>query len=297
MSLSLHVISPSSSVAEALVEQRIRDLNTNGAFRINEGKRVLVPNPTGGPASLEHRLTELLGSLHHHDAPVLLAARGGYGASDLLPHLPWEELRKLPPRWLVGFSDISCLQSAFWTKLGWPSIHGPMLASPLWGLNSRDDVQQLIGLLQSRQGKKGVLRISPLGTLAKAASQPLSGWLFGGCFSVLTNLIGTPYFPSSLAGALVLLEDTGENQGRMLRFWNQWLQSGVLAGVRGVVLGRFVNGEPGTNERELRSELAVRCPVPCWSSEDFGHISPNFPFVIGARGQLSSGTQQLRWEL
>jgi muramoyltetrapeptide carboxypeptidase len=198
---------------------------------------------------------------------------------------------------LIGFSDISCLISAFWTRLGWPGIHGPMPGSSLWGQNSTEDIAQLLALLKDGQAKQGMLRLSPIDAEGHTAAREQTGWLFGGCFSVLTNLIGTPYLPRSLAGALLLFEDTGENYGRLLRYWNQWLQSGILDGVRGIVLGRFSDLEAGSFEAELKAEFARRCGLPCWSSEDFGHVSPNFPFVIGAQGSIAADGTVLRWQL
>jgi muramoyltetrapeptide carboxypeptidase len=299
MPVSIYLISPSYSAAEDLVEQRIRELNSygeNGSFRIIHQSPPTSPRQ-GLPllAPLAERLSNFLAALEAADVSVLLATRGGYGASDLLPLIPWQKLRGLSPRLLVGFSDLSCVMSAFWSQLGWPSIHGPMVASPLWGQNSCDDIVQLAALLKNRQEKKGVIRLSPIATAKALPLPPLMGWVFGGCFSVLTNLIGTPYLPKSLGGAFLLFEDTGENYGRLLRHWNQWLQSGMFVGVKGIVFGKFSNLEPGVSEAEVKVELARRCELPCWSSEDFGHISPNYPFVIGAQGVISPG--QLHWEL
>jgi muramoyltetrapeptide carboxypeptidase len=240
--------------------------------------------------------------LNTPDAQVVFAGRGGYGASDLLPLIPWEKLKGLAPRCLVGFSDITALHSAFWTKLGWSGLHGPMVGSPLWGLNSSEDIAALLSLIEHGQPPRGMLRISPCARAATDSRKALKGWLFGGCFSVLTNLIGTPYLPASLAGAILLFEDTGENCGRLLRYWNQWLQSGLLQGVEGVVWGRFTQLEGTVSEGETRAELSRRSPLPCWTSEDFGHCSPNFPFLIGATAhsvpacRQGAGEQELQWQ-
>lgn len=297
MSTSIHLISPSHGADPLLLAQRIEDLEKSGAFWVvhHQPSRVLLNH--SHMDTCEHRLASLTRALTHPDQPVVMAVRGGYGASDLLPLIPWEELRELSPRLVVGFSDITCLLSALWCKLGWPSIHGPMPGSSLWGQGGREDVEQLLALCSPRQGKKGVLHLRPIGE-NPGGTQAVAGWLFGGCFSVLTNLIGTPYLPPSLAGAILLFEDTGENSGRLLRCFNQWLQSGMLTGVRGIIFGRLRNLDGAENaEAELKAELARRSQLPCWSSEDFGHVSPNLPFVIGAKGRISPTQQQLQWFL
>lgn len=245
--------------------------------------------------STQHRLAALSAALLEEESQVLLCARGGYGCSDLLPGLPWERLRHSPPKWLVGFSDITALSCALWEKAGWPSIHGPMPASPLWGQNSQADIAALLALLGSdlSQPKQGTLSLSPLQE-EPPLHRSVKGWLLGGCLSVLANLIGTPYLPQA-AGAILLLEDTGENPGRLLRYFNQLLQSSFLDGVAGIVWGNLAALGSDLSPLEVKAELATRAPLPMWSSEDFGHLSPNYPFVIGAEATLDSTKGLLSW--
>ena len=186
---SIYLISPSFYPDENLVEQRIKDLNIYAEYTIKRPPVRARLNSLFTMDTVENRLVDLLFAVQSHDAHIILAARGGYGASDLLPLIPWKKLANLEPRCLVGFSDISALHSALWTKLGWPGLHGPMLGSPLWGQNSSADISALLALLQNGQPQQGMLRISPVAApamLSPQAPEALEGWLFGGCFSVLT---------------------------------------------------------------------------------------------------------------
>ena len=62
--------------------------------------------------SISERTKILNQILLDDDLDVLVAVRGGYGASDLLPYLEWDLLRKAKHKIVVGYSDISALHSA-----------------------------------------------------------------------------------------------------------------------------------------------------------------------------------------
>ena len=108
--------------------------------------------------------------------------------------------------------------------------------------------------------------------------------------SVLCNLIGTPYFPNSLRGALLFLEDTGEHPGSILRMFNQLIMSGLLKNASGLLFGNF--GE-NLDLTPLLFEMSQRVSLPIYTSNDFGHVSPNFPLMIGAQANIKG--HQLHW--
>lgn len=284
--MEVQIIFPSSVCQESLLSKSVLELKQAGFYA-----QFNIPKPHPRlpflASTIEARVSELSSALlSNSDAPIL-CARGGYGASDLLPHLPWAKLKLTHPKWLIGFSDASALQSALFSKLGWPSIHGPMPGTELWGQNRNADLQVLYKLLQKPKHMEGSIRLN---ALSDHKVENVQGWLFGGCMSVLANLIGTPYFPHSLRGALIFLEDTGEHPGRILRMLNQFIASGILENALALILGNFGDDELLS---PLQEEIAKRSPIPVFASNDFGHVSPNFPLVLGASGVIRD--QSLLW--
>ena len=232
--------------------------------------------------------SSMLSQALRSEADYVLPSIGGYGASDLIRMLEWDFLEEQKPKLLVGFSDISALQIALYTRLGWPALHGPMPGSQLW--TGKLDVDLLLLLLSGGRPWKSEIKLH-----STVNSGVVSGILFGGCLSVLTNLIGTPYLPTSLDGHVLFFEDRNENAGRVLRFWNQWLDSGLFNGVSAVVLGRFNDLSKDRDESWLHQRLVERTECPMFFSSDFGHVGLNFPIAIGADAEISSNT--LRWNL
>lgn len=239
--------------------------------------------------SMEERRDELVDALNDPDVDGIICGRGGYGASDILRHLPWNHLKSLNEKLLIGFSDISALHAAFFTKLSWRGIHGPMPDSLYWKNSDQDDLERLLDVI-SQEESSYKLTVEP----ASDQKSQAKGWLFGGCLSVLTNLIGTPYLPKSLTGAILFFEDVDEPAGRVFRNLNQWIDSELFTGVEGIVLGRFssTSGQPELSKR-LAIELEKRADIKVWSCLEFGHCTPNMPLKIGATAQINAKT--LKW--
>lgn len=239
------------------------------------------------------RAAHLQAALLQDASDVLLCARGGYGASELLHLLDWTRIKRSPWKLLVGFSDVTAIQSALYTLAGWPALHGPMPGSPLWGEGPHID--QLLSYFDEagRMPLRGSLDVD-LAEGGELKEHNHQGILFGGCLSVLSGLIGTPYLPSDLSGHILFFEDTGESVSRVLRYWRQWLDSGLLAGVQAIVLGRFTNADgSATDEAWLAGQIAERAPCCVYTCQQFGHIPANYPLMLGARATLSG--RRLSW--
>ena len=286
----LTVVEPSSAPESAVLESNLGVLRQAG-FRVRYQCYPLDAGDRQAQVGVNARAQILSGVLSDPEIAYVLAARGGYGASDLLRHLDWSALSSLPKKVVIGFSDISALQVALYARLGWAAIHGPMPGSSLW--SNGPDVDCLVRLLSSPRPWNSAISVSPFG--GSSTDTTVQGTLIGGCLSVLSALIGTPYFPKTLQGYILFLEDTHETAERVLRFWNQWLDCDLVGELAAVVVGRFTDLSGGHDEDWLVTRLAERCTVPLFCSPDFGHISPNHPLVIGADAQIDGGI--LKWGL
>ena len=285
----IHVLEPSGPPESDVLDRNLRAIRQQG-FEVD-----YTPCSADAKTRLEIQGIEIrLGALQSaldSNSRYLLSARGGYGASELLSRLDWDALAKEVPRVLIGFSDVSALQSALYARLRWPSLHAPMPGSSLW--QGGEDVRALLDLLRSDRPWAGSINLAPV---SKTPELKCQGRLFGGCLSVLSNLVGTPDLPSDLSGHILFFEDTGESAPRLLRYWRQWLDSGLLKGVSAVVFGRFTEmGSMTEADSWAVTELAARTPCPVFSSRDFGHVTPNLPLAIGAQAEIRH--DRLLWNL
>jgi muramoyltetrapeptide carboxypeptidase len=254
----------------AVIAERYRPVFTE---RIFETRRYLAGTD-------EARAAELQRALDDEGVKAVFIARGGYGAMRLLP-----SLRLHAPKPLVGFSDATALHLAMQAK-GWRTLHAPVLTQ--LGKQPADVVTRLFDLLEGRP-------VAPLPGTRTVVPGIAEGPLIGGNLSVVSRLVGTPYFPS-LHGAVLLLEDVGERPYRLDRMWTHLELAGVLNGVAGVVFGEFTGcEEQGAtySSAEVLDELAQALGVPCAAGFGIGHGDVNFPVPLGARVRLDADRQVL----
>ena len=231
------------------------------------------------------RLQELQRALARPDSDAILAARGGYGATRLLPHVSAEAVRRRP-KLLVGFSDITALH-ALWAHAGVGSLHGSMVAA--LGQAPEPLVERFCAALEGvyPEAFEGLTPIAP------GAAE---GILLGGNLAVLSALLGTPWFPP-LTDAVLFLEDTGERPYRVDRMLTSWRSAGAFRGVRAVVLGAFTDGEPGPDGVSLEQVLHERLGdlgIPVARGLPAGHVPDNAELPFGSRVQLDASAGRLQ---
>lgn len=290
---TIRIVKGSSPDREGLLPARIAELKGYG-FKILYDDVIPDPQWPYCAASVKDRVTEVTRAFVEPESDAVMWARGGYGASELLPYMPWSEIRKMKSKPVIGFSDTCAFQSALYVMTGRCSLHGPMPATVTWKKHGTHDVEQMVALLQGKT-HTGHFDIEPVRFPEHCKDHHPSGILFGGSLAVLTSLIGTPYLPTSFKDYILVFEDITENPGRVMRMLNQWQQSGRFAGVKALVFGAFtgLGGNLPDNAPMLYEEIARRIELPIFKTTDFGHISPNIPFVIGSHAHLTE--KRLHW--
>jgi len=231
-----------------------------------------------------HRARQMEWALGLPEARAVMAARGGYGTTRLLPLLDWRKAFRRP-KLLVGYSDLTAVLAYVSTRLKVPCIHGPMAAADL---ALRFDAEALDAFARLAAGK--VSPREPWGEATeRLAGGSAEGVLTGGCLSVLTSLLATPYVPD-FRGALLFLEDVQESAYRIDRMLTQWIQSGRWARVAGIVVGRIapVRGETPDGLKRLFADAGRRLSVPVRYGFPAGHDGRNVALPFGVRARIDA---------
>lgn len=231
----------------------------------------------------EVRFTEFADA-YVSDTPALWVARGGYGSPRLLPKIQ-KLISRGPPRWLIGFSDVTAAGCVF-LNAGMPWLHAPLITT--FASEPKDSQEHLRHIVR---GKARGLTLSgkPLRGQGK-----VSGRLVGGNLTVFTSLLGTPYFPD-VQGAILCFEDVGEQPYRIDRCITQLRWAGVFENAAAVVFGHFTDCEPKDSSYTVRDTLlalAEDIALPVMMDVAFGHQAPNYALPMGtkASADFSVGT-------
>jgi muramoyltetrapeptide carboxypeptidase len=120
------------------------------------------------------------------------------------------------------------------------------------------------------------------------------GVLIGGNLSLVAGLLGTPWaWPAE--GAILFLEDVGEELYRVDRMLTQLRLAGVLDAVAGIVLGSFTETDSPTELlRDMLVPLCRAAGKPLLAGWPSGHGTPNRPLPMGVRVALDAGTGTLQ---
>jgi muramoyltetrapeptide carboxypeptidase len=235
----------------------------------------------------EQRARDLNNAIIDPEIDGLWCLRGGYGAMRILDALDYQTLAR-NPKTLIGYSDVTALHAAFGRLANLVTFHGPTARQVIPEM-ARSSLQRAVGLGED-----------PCGTMPKATTLiggRATGTLVGGNLALLTALIGTPYAPD-YHGAILVIEDVNEAHYRLDRMLTHLRLSGAMAGVAGIVFGRFTDipkefGDEEWSLERVLQDTAERAGVPCVSGAPFGHIDDQWTIPLGARADLDADARTL----
>ncbi len=217
----------------------------------------------------------------------IIFASGGYGAQRTLAALDWDSLAGLPPKLLAGYSDVTAILEAFAARLGWASLHGPMVTSS--GETAHYSFGSLLRALM-RPDQALITRYPEAVTLVGGIAR---GITLGGNLTLLTSSVGTD---TSLParGAILLVEEEHEDPYRVDRMLTQLRRSGYLDGVAGLIGGTFSGcGEPALIQEILGERLGdLGVPLIAWAN--VGHGGHQQAYPIGIAAELDADARNLR---
>ncbi|MBI2982488.1 MAG: LD-carboxypeptidase [Deltaproteobacteria bacterium] len=270
------IAAPAGPVSKPRFLRGVRNLERAG-FSVTYGRDIFSQNRylAGNDARRSRELAQLL---NDPKIDALLFARGGYGTQRILPML-----KKVRPKIVVGFSDLTVLLAALWEKWKIPSLYGPMVATQL-----REP--KVVSRLTRVLSEDNRLEKQPLKAQKVLRPGKTKGRLLGGCLTLVASLLGTPY-EINTRGSILFLEDVDEPPHAVDRMMTQLEQAGKLRGVRGIVLGTFRLKNkhfPNEIEKVLRDRLS-RFKGPVLWGVRFGHCPDPAIIPYGGIGRIEGG--------
>ena len=257
----------------------------NRGYEVIVGKHVLdVHGYLAGTD--KDRLADLNRFIQDEKVKAIIAVRGGYGTPRLLDGVDYDALKK-NPKVIVGYSDLTGLQSAIFTKTGLITLSGPMGGVEMWDAIDPFTEENFWRMVESPEAPGPLVNPEeePVHTVKGGTAE---GLLLGGNLSLLVSLFGTPYL-SSLGGAIVTLEDVDEAPHRIDRMFTQMRHAGVWEEAAAVVFGAFTDCVPTEPEKphftveDLQKEFAHHVNGPVLANLQYGHISRKLTMPLGAR--------------
>lgn len=276
------VVAPASSAQQQRIDLGVAALQAHG-FEAVLGEHARGKEPPYFAGAASERLADLHWAFADPSIGAIFTTRGGYGSNYLLEDLDLDLIRA-NPKPFVSYSDLTVLQTWMLDKTELPAFHGPLVAGD-W---SRDDGVHTASLDAALGG--GLVEAGAAEGLRVLQSGRAEGTVYGGCLSILTASLGTPFAPRT-EGKLLFLEDVSAKPYQIDRMLRQMVLAGKFDGVTGFVFGEMLDCvSPGFGP-ELLEQVILR--VLDWFDGPIaiglrsGHVSrSNVTLPLGIRAEL-----------
>ena len=236
-------------------------------------------------------LHELFANRH---VKAIFAARGGFGTQRLLPLLDYKLIRR-NPKIVVGYSDITALQLALLARTGLVSLSGPLVVDmPMKGKAE----EAFWAALTSAAPIGTILATDKLIFRHDVRLPSLAGTLIGGNLSLISAMIGSPYFPR-VNDPILFLEEIDERPYRIDRTLQHLKLNGIFHRTKGLILGSFIDctpakGKPSLTLRQVFADVFSNASYPVVSGFHHGHVGRSGALPICVRALINGRNNQLR---
>lgn len=288
---TIALIAPASPPkSESHIHQAVAYLEQRG-FRVIVGKSCYAKELNFLAGSDQQRAEELTEFFLNPEIHAIFTLRGGYGSLRILHLLPYDEIartRKL----LVGFSDITALQSALFRYANLVTLSAPFphqLAS-----KKASETEKLFW----RYAMEGIPKRISVPQCRVYRAENTTGHFLCGTLTLFVALLGTPFSPFDVP-AILLCEDVNEPLYRLDRAFRQLWLSQARASLQALLFGEF--SLPEWERKELLplllQQYADIFALPAFTISGYGHPAPGIPFPFGLPVRLAAEDQRLEFHI
>jgi muramoyltetrapeptide carboxypeptidase len=241
----------------------------------------------------EERAADLQWALSEPGIDMIHTLCGGYGCARLNHLIDWDAVGE--PRIVCGFSDITALHLALAANPGWVTFYGPNFSR---FTRKKNDLTK-----PTEEWFHRAFEPEPLGAVFEDPENPYvltigegvgEGPLVGGCITLLSASIGTPY-EIETDGCVLLVEDLNEDEYLVDTAMNHLIRAGKLDNAAGLVFGTDVSlhsrvapdgSESTLSIEEMLDELVAPLGIPAIANVPVGHGKHMATMPLGVRARV-----------
>lgn len=281
---TIEIIAPSSHIGMDAIEGSIA--------RLDQAGYDVVLNPQiherlhQSAGTTQQKVDAIHAAFANPDSDLILCLVGGNRALNILPHLDYQAIAKTPKPFM-GFSDTTCLLNALADQAGIATIHGPTLNRIV--KQSDACFAQMLDTLNARP------TTIPLDDAVFLKDGEAEGKLYGGNLSIFQAMIGTKYLPD-LTGAILFLEDIGDELSRYDRMLSHLKLAGLLRSCAGVIFGDMSEAKDsgrkafGFTLHDIINEHCAEVSGPVILGAPFGHYGAFYSLPLNCSCFVSRET-------
>lgn len=314
----VRVVAPARSLAMSWINnqemkdvanQRFAELGLNLTF----GEHIYDRDDFDS-SSIENRVADLHQAFSDPMVKMIITVVGGFNTNQLLRYLDYELIRN-NPKIICGYSDITALTNAIYSKTGLVTYSGPHYFSfgdkagfdytleyfkkAFFNADKYDVKPSQKWSNDLWVGKQDGRKFEVNEGYWLINEGVCTGTIIGGNQCTLNLLQGTEYMPSLEDSALFLEDDYEAHVATFDRDLQSLIHQPGFSAVRGLVIGRF---QPETGMTRNLLEQIIRSKkelnhLPVIANADFGHTTPQITFPIGGTASLKASGKTINLEI
>ncbi|MBC7754078.1 MAG: LD-carboxypeptidase [Moraxellaceae bacterium] len=280
----IDIVAPASSCSP-------EEFNHAVAWITEQGYRPRFPKDLLQPVDYlantdQKRFRALKKALVSPTSKVVWCLRGGYGSIRLVPELL--KLKKMPPKFFIGLSDITVIHQFLIQKWNWKTIHGPVLSRTLSEKKRNSDYTELFAMLAGEKNQNEFARLISLNQAARGLKKNIISKVMGGNLATFCSLLGTGLSPQ-VKDHFLFFEDISERGYKIDRMLQQLDQAGIFQKCRGVFFGDFIQSDE-PNGRNLAWSTIENFfkdkKVPAFKGVESDHSEKQRPLFLNTKAEL-----------
>ena len=276
----------------------------------------------GRSSTAKQRAEEFMNLYKDNEIKAIIFLEGGDFACEILEYLDFEEVSKLPPKWIQGYSDCTNLTLTFNILADVASIYGPnfkgygmknlhiSLLNALKLMEKEEFVQisydKCEGIVERKESKENDYPYYEYNLTEKDIWINLNGEeeisfkgrCIGGCIDLLREVIFGSKFDKLKEycdkykndGIIWIIEEyegnTPENYRTLWRMRNM----GLFENCKGIIFGRplMVREDYEISYKDSIVDAIGELNIPIIMNADIGHLAPQIPIVTGSILEVNS---------
>lgn len=303
---NISVISPASSFLQDYPNKVKRGCE----FLESQGFYVKIENNASKKdsyysANIKERVEDINSALNDEKINIIMASIGGYNSNQILKELDYDKILE-SNKLFCGYSDITCLLLAIYSKTNKIVLHGPTFLSEIceypepydytWECFKEVSNFKLIEYKEPQYIVKEFIdwktqEINPIGRKKEKNSEKWMinrkgkaiGKIIGGNLSSILTIIGTEFLPMEIfKNKILFLEDTDTNIAEFDSFMQSLKLRGVFNYIKGLIIGKFENKKNNEGIEEFLNIFFKNYKFPILYNVDLGHTNPMITIPIGA---------------
>ena len=281
---TIGVIAPSNVILEKDEEyiQKSTKLFEDLGYKVKFGEYVRE-NSLGYGIAAKPKAEDINNMFKDKEVKAIICVKGGEDSNSTFDYIDYENIRN-NPKIICGFSDITSITNAIYSKTGLITFNGPTFKS-LTSWKTDYAFKELIKRFQDKSLELGVEE-DKYETIQEGVAE---GKLIGGNLSLTTKLVCGKY-SLDFNDKILFIEELGFESDPNLVNNNLYYmkQNGVFDKITGIWVGNYEHESGIELEKILLDVLDGEYNFPIIKSNNFGHCDKKTVIPIGTKARIDT---------